>query len=98
MQEFEECHDAWLGEHAALDCKFKGERPLRWINPSKPEDDTLTATEKIQLEEYRKILKQFIDKLYDLNNVFTVARLHGCNDVSSEEPQMSLNNTSLGSV
>lgn len=98
MQTFEKCYDAWSLAHAELDCKFRGEIPLHYISPSTGEDETLTAEEKVILGEYSTKLKNLIDKIYTLNNVFTVARLHGCEDVDSDEPQVSLNNTSLGSV
>ncbi|MEM8909377.1 MAG: hypothetical protein AAGD05_16135, partial [Bacteroidota bacterium] len=99
MQTFERCYDEWSIAHANLDCQFKGEHPLPYFDPpmGSPED-TLTMAQKNQLSHYQNTLQAFIEKLYRLNNIFTVARIHGCDDIDSEEPQLSLNNTSLGSI
>lgn len=98
MQEFETCHDAWLQAHADLDCEFRGERDLHYLSPPSPEQKTLTDEEKDVLEAYRETLKNLIHKIYNLTNIFAVARIHGCEEVDSNEPQVSLNNTNLGSA
>ena len=92
MRKFEICHDDWLERHATLDCKYPGETPLPSIS------DFTDTDEQAFLTEYRESLKMLIDKLYTLTNVFPVATIHGCDDVDGEEPQISLNNTNLGSL
>jgi uncharacterized protein YegP (UPF0339 family) len=41
-------------------------------------------------------VKQFMDTLLTLKNVYPVAVLHSCDDIDAEEPQVILDNTMLG--
>lgn len=54
--------------------------------------------EKTLAANYRLALVDLIKKLHSLTNVFPTARLHDCEDIDSEEPQVTLNNTNLGSL
>jgi hypothetical protein len=92
MQELENCYEPWLRQLADLDHRtYTGQTPLPALADLSPADNT-------QLSEYRETLSQLIEKLYQLTNVAPVAQIHGCDDVDGEEPQISLNNTNLGSL
>lgn len=91
MQEFETCHNQWLQEHAALNECYRGQMPLENIAD-------LPATEQPKMTQYAATLEAFLEKLQSLTNIFPTARLHDCETVTGDEPQISLNNTSLGSL
>ena len=64
--------------------KFKGEQvPKESEDPSDP-------------LQYAARLERLITKLQGLVTVYPLARLHDCQQTSGDEPQVSLNNTSLG--
>ncbi|HMB92796.1 MAG TPA: hypothetical protein VKP65_18245, partial [Rhodothermales bacterium] len=102
MKAFEQCQTDWLEKLAALDTTLGGCRldlveaeeatptiPLSGQLPLPPTtlpEHTASAT----------TLQDFIDKLHDLDNVYPLARLHDCTETDGDKPQISLNNTSLG--
>jgi hypothetical protein len=45
-----------------------------------------------------KTTREFIEALSNLHNVYPSAVLHSCDDVHGDEPQIVLDNTSLGSL
>ena len=100
MQTFEACHDEWLLRHANLDENYRGAFEL--INdtppPRLPAIAELPNIDQQEMEDYRDALHQLIDKLHRLTNVFPTARLHDCGEVSGDAPQITLNNTSLGTL
>ena len=46
--------------------------------------------------KYGKTLGNLIDKLHDMVTVYPLARLHDCQETRGDAPQISLNNTMLG--
>jgi hypothetical protein len=47
-------------------------------------------------EEYRRSLEELISTLQSLVTVYPLARLHDCRETRGDTPQITLNNTSLG--
>ncbi len=51
-----------------------------------------------QDKEYAASLQQLIDTLYGLTTVYPLARLHDCEEADGNTPQVTLGNTSLGTL
>ncbi|MCK5699816.1 MAG: hypothetical protein KAI29_01625, partial [Cyclobacteriaceae bacterium] len=93
MQKLEECHESWLTQHSEITENYRGCLPLVDTNVEDfPEDD------KAKLELYQNAQKALIEKLYNLTNVFPTARLHDCKTVDEDNPQITLNDTNLGTL
>ncbi len=95
MRELEDCAEEWTRQLALLTeglgrCRetddvppaLTGELPLP---PAGPEH-----------QPYAGALAALIDKLHNLVTVHPLARLHDCRETSGDAPQITLNNTSLG--
>jgi len=48
------------------------------------------------ITEYGTALKTLAEKLFSLDTVYPLARLHDCHETPTDEPAITLNNTSLG--
>jgi hypothetical protein len=96
MQKFEGVYETWLTELGKIAADFRGCFPLPDIDSGN--GSGLSAEEKAKLSDYRKSLKDMIDILFDLNNVYPVARLHDCQEISDENPTITLNETMLGTL
>ncbi len=68
---------------------MSGQLPLPSFEVKKSENPTDPL-------EYAARLERLIKKLQGLVTVYPLARLHDCQQASGDEPQVSLNNTSLG--
>jgi len=93
MQQLEELYNSWLLKHSKVALQFKGCLPLPEITA-----EDLTENEKEMLNDYQVAQKNLIAKLYKLNNVFPTARLHDCAEVDGDNPQITLNETNLGTL
>lgn len=93
MQELDECHENWLEQLSKVATGYRGCFPLP--DTEAPE---LPVDEKEMLTSYREAQQALIDKLYNLTNVFPTARLHDCEEVDSDNPQITLNDTNLGTL
>lgn len=111
MKQFERRHDAWLENLAGLTrwlggCRertseagqaalsLSGERPLPAIHEVGEDADHPRVR---QLQEYRDSLEALFQVFHSLDNVHPIARLHDCaQERDSETPQVTLNNTNLG--
>ncbi len=98
MQELEVCYEEWTRQLALLApglgrCRdadlaagvapgASGELPLPAAGP--------------EHQPYAEALAALIDKLHRLVTVHPLARLHDCRETSGDAPQITLNNTSLG--
>ncbi len=109
MKGFEECYGPWAEGLASLEdrlggCRFdqrtwgaevrtpssmSGQLPLPSFKGKKSENPSDPF-------EYAERLERLIKKLQGLVTVYPLARLHDCQEASGDEPQVSLNNTSLG--
>ena len=114
MRAFECCHNRWLEELAQLsELNANLEQTALTIKPPPPPEilghykgqlplpplaDLMNIDEQTQLTTYNQVLADLIAKINDLTNVYPVARLHDCEEINSEEPQITLNNTRLGSL
>jgi len=83
MKEFESIYQTWQIKLADIEEEFRGELPL-------PTATTPSHT------EYQTALKGLIEILHDLDNIHPVARLHDCETTDGDDPQITLNNTTLG--
>lgn len=69
-------------------------------------EDAGTRTGKLPLPEaagaaegeYADALKALVDVLYRLTNVYPLAQLHDCQEARGDTPQVTLGNTSLGTL
>ncbi|MCC6411371.1 MAG: hypothetical protein IT270_06910 [Saprospiraceae bacterium] len=91
MKRFEAIHDEWMMQHAGLKPRYRGKMPLKTTG-------SLLQPEKNQMASYTVALKDLIEKLHHLTTVFPLARLHDCETVDADEPQITLNNTNLGTL
>ena len=97
MKHFETVYDAWSSalaglaaapvgcraeSGAAVETFRQGELPLL---PTTPGD-----------EAYQGDLEELIEALHSLVTVYPLARLHDCRETRGDTPQVTLNNTSLG--
>ena len=58
----------------------------------------LPAGTSDQDAEYAAALQRLIQRLYSLTSVYPLARLHDCREADGTTPQVTLNNTSLGTL
>lgn len=93
LSDYEEAFLNWHDQQHPKPTELKG-----YWSPLKRDEITLNEEEIDQALEYRRILQELIEKLHSLTNIFPTARLHDCDDIDSEEPQVTLNNTNLGSL
>jgi hypothetical protein len=96
MQKFEEIYETWLTELSEIATNFRGCFPLPDIDSASGSE--LSIEEKEKLKAYRKLLNDLIDILFNLNNVYPLARLHDCQEISDENPTITLNETMLGTL
>ena len=47
---------------------------------------------------YATALTTLITRLYGLTNVYPLAQIHDCDEVDGDTPQVTLGNTSLGTL
>lgn len=92
MQVFENCYTDWLQRHADLPEEINGTLPL---TSTLVEDDVELSQ---QLNQYSNSLNELIIKLHDLTTVFPLAQIHDCENEGGDEPPITLNNTTLGSL
>lgn len=92
MRTFEACYFDWLDRHTNLPPEMNGAMPL----PVQAELEPPTL--QTQMASYNTALRALIQKLHDLTTVFPLARIHDCQDEGGEEPPITLNNTTLGSL
>jgi hypothetical protein len=90
MQSFETIYNAWLSILKLTGVKHKGEV----INNLSFYDSD--PTEQAKLSEHTARLKNLIDKLHNVDNVQPMAGLHDCLNPDTENPQITLNQMSLG--
>ncbi len=102
MKEFEECYLPWTESLAALNLRIGACRREQEPVEAESEDPApmsgqlpLPETKPLDLE-YGSQLQKLIDKLHSLVTVYPLARLHDCEETGGDEPQVTLNNTSLG--
>jgi hypothetical protein len=79
----------WLQELAGLDERLRGE--IDWKATT-----VLPATDDPLKEAYRDALNALIERLFSLDNVYPLARLHDCGKAAGDSPQITLNQTNLG--
>ncbi len=101
MKQFEGCYHDWSSQLAALDTRLgqcrstsKSETEL----PLSGEFPLPNATSYENYPAYQESLNALVLKLHRLVTVFPLAQLHDCAEVSGETPQVSLNNTNLGTL
>ena len=98
MQSFEKCYGNWSEGLASLEDQLLGcrdvETPLEELPLSGQRPLALTSTE--QRRKYADLLGELIKKLHSLVTVFPTAKLHDCQAASGDAPQVTLNNTNLG--
>jgi len=96
MRELEVALEDWQAKLAALasqpaECDSGDQSTrtgLRPLPPSAGDEDT----------QYTSALQRLIAILYGLTTVYPLARLHACEEATSDAPQVTLNNTSLGTL
>ncbi len=106
MKQFETAHNAWLNNLAGLENRLGGccldleagqecrERSGQF--PLPPTEAGEVPQQPTADEAYAASLAALIDVMHGLHNVYPMALLHDCDDVDSDAPQISLNNTTLG--
>ena len=109
MVDFEKTYTAWLdvlkqlpkGE-CCLDVKGKKDacinRQRGGLTPLPPTLLSVAPALKTLDEQYRDTLKDLIDLMHQVDNVFPTARLHSCDETDGDNPEISLDNTSLGTL
>lgn len=95
MQEFELAYRSWMRELAAL----RDPQPL--LRPGKLNVSLLRKSEPMLAvrspgKAYSDALRALENMLHTLVTVYPLARLYDRNRVSGDEPQITLNNTNLG--
>jgi len=96
MQTFEEKYESWLDELSKIALNFSGCTVLPDIDSG--DGPTLSAEIKQSLLAYRKSLQDLIDILFNLNNVYPMARLHSCQEIDDENPTITLNEAIIGTL
>lgn len=91
MKTFEKICNEWLAVFSTVGVTWKGEPllSLAELTPGTEEYDLLS--------EHSEKLKNLINKLHNVDNVQPLAALHDCMNPDSENPQITLNQMSLGS-
>lgn len=89
MRVFEECLEKWECELAGLSAEFSGCRNCNGENPGLTPPD---------YRDYQQSLKDLIDKLNTLEMVYPPARIHDCDEASSDMPQIILGNSNLDTL
>lgn len=101
MKQFEECYGNWARQLAALEPRLGQCRSTSFLETEWPlsgETPLPEATSYENYPAYRDALDALINKLHQLVTVFPLAQLHDCAEASGEAPQVSLNNTNLGTL
>jgi hypothetical protein len=96
MRELEVALDDWQARLALL-----GREPAAC-----GEEDAGTWTGRLPLRaatttaerNYARAVRALVDLLYGLTNVYPLAQLHDCEEVSGDTPQITLGHTSLGTL
>jgi hypothetical protein len=96
MNEFEGCYGEWSAQLAKLEprlglCPRKGDK-LK----SSPMSGGLPLPDGKDDVSYTAALTKLIAILHELVTIYPAASLHDCTDTSGDEPQVTLNNTNLG--
>jgi|GEM_PF-1544170 len=91
MLSFEKIYNQWAGTFALAGVQFKGS-PKISLNDYAPGSEANTL-----LAEHSERLEKLIYKLHHVDNVQALAGLHDCENPDSENPQITLNQMSLGS-
>jgi hypothetical protein len=94
MQDFEKCYEGWLNQLSKIALDFTGCESIPDID--KKRISGISVDDKNELSVYRNLLEDMINKLFKLNNVYPMARLHDCQEINEENPTVTLNETSLG--
>lgn len=68
------------------------------LTPLPPTNVSKSPTPKTLDEQYRDTLKDLIELMNDMDNVFPTARLHDCEETDGDNPEITLDNTSLGTL
>jgi hypothetical protein len=109
MVDFEKKYTAWLdvlrqlpiGE-CCLDIEGKKDecinRQRGGLTPLPPTLLSVPTPPKTLDEQYRDTLKDLIELMLEVDNVFPTARLHSCEETDGDNPEISLDNTSLGTL
>jgi len=101
MKAFEQCYNEWAGHLASLDPRLGGCRTSTTQEKAFPLSGQLPLPETGADEEsqvYSRSLDRVIGKLQSFVTVYPLARLHDCKDVSGDTPQVTLDNTNLGTL
>ncbi|GJL65201.1 MAG: hypothetical protein NPIRA05_01720 [Nitrospirales bacterium] len=101
MKSFEVCYSQWAQKLADLDERLGGCRSEReWTQdvPLTGEPPLPVTEDHADYQSYEECLEAFIDKMHSLVTVHPLARLHDCKDVQGDAPQVTLNNTNLGTL
>jgi hypothetical protein len=91
MKDFEETYEDWLELLPSISDISNGEQRLESIGDLEPGSEEMLIT-----SEYRIRLRKLIEKLHSMSNVHPMAVLHDCGASDSENPEVTLNQTSLG--
>lgn len=91
MLSFEEIYNEWLAIFSKVGVEYKG-KPDISLSDFTPGTEAHTL-----LTEHNEKLSKLIGKLHGVDNVQPLAALHDCLNPDSENPQITLNQMSLGS-
>lgn len=91
MLSFEKIYTQWAEDFARVGITYKG-HPKISLNDFTPGSDAFDL-----LNSHREKLEKLINKLHNVDNVQPLAGLHDCENPDSENPQITLNQMSLGS-
>jgi uncharacterized protein len=100
MALFEDKYALWLNELCKLpkgNCCVTA--PVLGDGPKMQRDGITPLPAKTDSDAvYAKSLKDFIENMLEIDNVFPTARLHSCEETDGDNPEISLDNTSLGTL
>ena len=101
MKEFETCYSQWAEQLASLtpvlgECRTAVMPRSAW--PPSGEIELPNSSDHEEFGVYEEKLRNLIEKIEELVTVHPLAQLHDCIEVSSDAPQISLNNTNLGTL
>ena len=96
MRELELALESWQAKLAALAAAPAacGEQDLATRTGRMPLPEVATARD----QDYANSLQQLIEVMFGLTTVYPIARLHDCQEADGNTPQVTLNNTSLGTL
>jgi hypothetical protein len=91
MRTFENAYNEWQAVFSEVGVDYKGSPEISLT------DYTPGSDEHELLAEHNRKLSKLIEKLHGVDNVQPMATLHDCENPDSENPQITLNQMSLGS-